>query len=126
MSISLPPDIKALMSTQITWEASTGPDGYGQWTYATPVSLTCWTEPHLIGRESGAIAHRKPDGTVVEPILDIYLDGDNPLVRRIKLWDRFTPTGIGNEGVALQALHVETMYGPPFDNRNPWLVIVML
>jgi hypothetical protein len=126
MTISLPPDIKALMTTSIVWEASGALDGYGQWTYGSPVTLTCWTEPHSGGQNFGVTAIRKPDGTVVEPILDVYLDGDDTNARLVKLWDRFTPTGIATEHAKLQAVHVETMYGPPFDNINPWLIIVML
>lgn len=127
MSISLPADIKQLMTTKIVWEsAKTGPDGYGQWTYGPALELKCWIEPHLIGKESGAIAHRRPDGTVVEPILDVYLDGDDHLARQVQLWDRFTPPGVATVGKPLQAVHVETMYGPPYDNRQPWLIIVML
>lgn len=116
------------MTTTVAWEAvlADGPDGYGQWAYAAPVDLTCWTEPHGIGVNSGQTAVRKPDGTVVDPDWDYYFDGDDPLARQIKLWDRFTPGGIGNEGKKLQALVVETMYGPPFDNTNPWLVVVSL
>jgi hypothetical protein len=126
MTISLPPDIKALMTGSITWEPSGALDGYGQWTYASPVTLTCWTEPHIGGLNAGVTAIRKPDGTVVEPQLDVYLDGDDDNARLVKLWDRFTPSGIGTEDAALQAVHVETMYGPNFDNVNPWLIIVML
>lgn len=127
MSISLPRDITALMTTLVTWEPiGAGPDGYGQWTYGPAQELTCWTEPHGQGINSGQTAVRSLDGTVVDPDWDYYFSGDDPLARKIKLWDRFTPGGIGTEAKSLQALIVETMYGPPFDNRNPWLIIVSL
>lgn len=127
MSISLPPDIAQLMTTVVTWESSgDGPDGHGQWTYGPAIDLTCWTEPHVGGENAGATAIRKPDGTVVEPQIDLYFNGDDPYARQIQLWDRFTSPIIAGGNKPLQALKVETMYGPPFDNQNPWLIVVLL
>lgn len=116
------------MTVTIPWEpvAAGGPDGYGEWTYGPAQNLRCWIEPHSGGQSFGETAIRRSDETVVEPIIDVYFDGDDPLARTIKLWDRFTPGVIASEGKALQAKHVETLYGPPFDNRRPWLIIVML
>jgi hypothetical protein len=125
VSISLPPDITALMTTVVTWEAiSSGPDGHGEWTYGPAIELQCWTEPHGVGVNSGQTAARTLDGTVVDPDMDFYFSGDNANARKIKLWDRFTPGGIASEAKTLQALIVETLYGPPFDNRRPWLIVV--
>lgn len=127
MTISLPPEIKELMTVSVTWEASGTIDGYGQWTYASPVTLVGWLEPHSDAISAGATAYRRADGTVVEPKYDLYLDGDNSNARAVKLWDRFTlPSVIGASADPLQAVHVETFAGPPFDNVNPWLVLVVL
>ncbi len=127
MTVSLPLDIKALMSVQVTYEKFQGFDQYAQPNnYATPVQVQCWIEPHGVGVNSGETALRTRDGTVVDPDLDLYFDGDNTVAQGFKLWDRFTPTGVANEGRNLQALAVETMYGPPFDNLNPWLIVVTI
>lgn len=133
MSVSLPPDIRALMTVKVQWEpihrgadGSVQPDGYGQWSYDASCPLTCWIEPHTGGLMFGASAYRRIDETVVEPKVDLYFDGDSGRARQIRLWDRFTVPGIGADDTPLQALHVETLYGPPFDNRRPWLIIVIL
>lgn len=115
------------MTVEVEWEPIlSGPDGYGQWQYGASCPLRCWIEPHIGGQAFGATAHRRVDETVVEPVVDLYFSGDDRRARKIKLWDRFTVPDIATEDSPLQAKHVETMYGPPFDNRRPWLIVVML
>src|SRR5258708_4138007 len=127
MTVSLPLDIKALMSVTVQWAAFQGFDQYAEpLAYATPVALQCWIQPHGSMINSGQTALRTRDGTVTDPDLDLYFDGDNAQVRTIRLWDLFTPAGVATEGRNLQALAVETLYGPPFDNLNPWLVVVSI
>lgn len=122
--VSLPDEIKELMTNQILWESFQGFDGYGQPEYAAGVELTCWIEPQGVGVNTGQTAERKPQETVTDPDFSLYFDGDDPNVRSIRLWDRFTPGGVGSEARTIQATAVETLYGPPFDNLNPWLVVV--
>jgi hypothetical protein len=70
---------------------------------------------------------RRADGTVVEPVLDLYFSGDDPNAENFKLYDRFTPHNIGLDGTQnLQAVWINTLYGPPFDNTNPWLIRITL
>lgn len=127
MAISLPPEILALMSVTVTWEKFQGFDEYAQPdAYAPAVDLTCWIEPHLASTATGETAVRNREGTIIDPDFDLYFDGDDAQARQIRLWDRFTVGGVGSEGRQLQALAVTPMYGPPFDNRNPWLIVVTL
>jgi hypothetical protein len=127
MAISLPPEIKELMTVTVTWEKFQGFDEYAQpKAYGPAVELRCWIEPHLSTTASGETVTRTRDGTVVDPDFDLYFDGDDTQAQQIRLWDRFTVGGVGSEGRQLQALAVSPMYGPPFDNRNPWLIVVAL
>ena len=48
------------------------------------------------------------------------------VAQEFRLWDRFTPAGVASEGRNLQALAVEPLYGPPFDNVNPWLIVISI
>ena len=123
---SCPPEIKQLMNTPVTWEGFLGFDGHAEPSYAPAMVLKCFLEEH--GMVSGGVeAFRGPDGTVVEPVLDLYFNGDDPNVRNFKMYDRFTPTSIGvDQTQKLQAVFIATFYGPPFDNRNPWVVRITL
>ena len=59
------------------------------------------------------------------PELSLFFDGDNATVRAFQYTDRFTLTGIpAASQVALQATNIVTYYGPNFDNKNPWLVVI--
>lgn len=125
-SLSLPREIWELMTIQVTWESFLGFDGHAEPSYAAPVQLTCWQEAHgLTG--GGLEAFRLADGTTVEPQWDLYFDGDQTNVQDIQLYDRFTPVGVGSDSTQrLQAVRVNTFYGPNWDNTNPWLIQVTL
>ena len=122
---ALPPEIHELMTVPVTWEKWTGFDGYGQPSYAAPVTLYCWLEK--AGMITGGYeAVRKPDGTSVDAEWDLFFDGSDSRVQGFALWDRFTVPSVGGESRSLQALFLSTNYGPPFDNQAPWLVQVTL
>lgn len=122
---SLPAEIKELMTLAVVWEKFEGFDGHAEPAYANPVELACWLEPH--GTDTvGVRVYRRQDGTTVEPQYTMYFTGDNPQVRGMSVYDRFTIPSIDAEDKPLEALNVSTFGGPPFDNRNPWLVAVTL
>lgn len=127
-TLSLPRDVFELMTVEVIWEAFQGFDGHVEPSYAAPVSLICWQEAHGVsGGAGGMEVFRHADGTVVEPRWDLYFDGDNSDVRSFQLYDRFTPSGVTSDSEQrLQAVMVNTLYGPNFDNTNPWLVLVTL
>lgn len=120
---SLPAEIRELMTVEVSWEKSTGKDGYGQHTYATAATLRCWWEPHA---STGVEATRDEHGTMIEPKYDMYFTGDDPRVRSIAVSDRFTIPAIDAATKPLQAIRVATVNGPPFDNSYPWMVVVSL
>ncbi len=130
MAQSLPAEIAEVMTVHnVLWESNQGIDGYGQQSYADPVEIDCWMEPAGLG--GGLEANRAPlggnsDQTDVEPQLELYFNGDDPRVRSFTLDDRFTPGGIGATGQKLKPKRISPLYGPPFDNKNPWLVVVGL
>lgn len=132
MSISCPPEIFELMTNTVVWESFQGFDGHAEPVYLPAVELTCWQESHgLTG--GGLEVFRYADGTQVEPQWDLFFNGDDPLARQIQLYDRFTTDGVasgvyfGTQGnLGLQAVRVNTLQGPPFDNKNPWLIQVTL
>ncbi len=65
--------------------------------------------------------------TVVEPKWNLLFSGDDPLARQFQLYDRFTSSGTAQgPEQSLQAVRIDTIYGPPFDDRFPWLIIVTL
>lgn len=124
---SCPPEIKAMMTVPVVWESWDGFDGHAEPSYAPAITLYCFQEAHGgPGRSGGLMAERDASITTVEPRWDLFFDPDQPNVRSIKLYDRFTPGGVGAEAQSLQAVRVNTFYGPPFDNRYPWLVVVSL
>lgn len=122
---SLPPQLAELMTVEVTWEASTGQDGYAKVSYAAPVTLTGWVEPY--GIAGGVEAIRRQDGTMVEPQYELYFDGDDARARGFTILDRFTlPETVDAQLRPLQAVRISTLAGPPFDNTDPWLVTVTL
>lgn len=128
---SLPIEIRELMTTTVSWESFQGFDGHVEPTYAPAIPLTCWQEAH--GSSTGGLeVFRRADGTVVEPAYDLYFSGDDQYARQIQLYDRFLVKAVGMIGAdtvnpqELQAIRVDTLLGPPFDDRNPWLIIVTL
>lgn len=126
-TLSLPRDIFELLSTTVSWERFLGFDGHAEPSYAAPVVLTCWMEPHATAGTAGAEAYRRADGTVVEPVYDLYFDGDDINAQLIELYDRFLVSAVALDSAQkLQATRVETRLGPNFDNTNPWLICVTL
>lgn len=122
---SLPPLLKELMTVEVTWEASTGQDGYGQSGYAAPVTLIGWVEPY--GLAGGVEATRRQDGSIVDIQYELYFTGDDIRARTFTILDRFTlPETVDAQQRPLQPVRVSTLAGPPFDNTNPWLVTVSL
>ncbi len=122
---ALPPDIAELLTTTCQWEHTTGMDGHGQPTYASPVTLKCWVE------QSGFVAGglesvRRPPNTAIDIEYDLYFDGSDTNVQQFTNTDRFTIAPIGILGRKIQTLFLETTLGPPFDNQAPWLVKVTL
>lgn len=122
-----------MMNIPVVWEGFDGWDGHAEPSYRPPVVKKCFLEEH--GMVTGGVeAIRLPNGTVVEPVLDLYFDGDDADVKGFRLYDRFTPQSIGinvaglfdPEPQSLQAVWIATFYGPPFDNRNAWVVRVTL
>ncbi len=125
---SLPAEIAEIMTiTTVGYEKSTGVDGYGQSTYAALVDVTCWMENHIPG---GTQAWRAPiQGEALvnttEAQYDLYFDGQNTVAQGFSMEDRFTVPGYP-AGLPVKPDYINTMFGPPFDNTNPWLVIVSL
>lgn len=126
MTFSCPAEIAEVMSQEVMWESFLGFDGHAEPTYAPAIPLKCWIEAHGAMADTGGLsAHRTVDKTVVEPTWDIYFSGDDEDAREIKVYDRFTPPGVGTDDAQkLQANRVNTLYGPPFDNRYPTLIMV--
>ena len=113
-----------MMTVPVVWESWQDFDGHAEPVYGPEITLYCFQEGHT---GTGLNAIRNANGTVVEPTWDLYFNPDDPQVRSIKLYDRFTPGGVGTDAAQqLQAVRVNTFYGPPFDNRFPWLVVVTL
>ncbi len=127
---SLPFAIKELLSnTTVLWEQAGAVDVFGQPSYAAPVEIDCWMEPEGLGTSAGVLDSRAGvSGTILEqtrrPEVSLFFDGDDANVRSFKLTDRFTPATTAAAGVAMMPTTIQTMYGPPFDNVNPWLVHV--
>lgn len=128
MPASLPAEIRELLTTTVQWESFQGFDGHAEPSYAPAIALVCWQEAHGTSSASGGLqVFRRADGTVVEPSWDLYFSGDDPRARQIQVYDRFFPGGIGTDPAQkLQAVRVNTLLGPPFDDRNPWLIQVTL
>jgi hypothetical protein len=113
------------MTVSCSWERSTGPDGYGQPVYASPVTLKCWIEQS--GFVAGGLeAVRRPPNTAVDIEFDLYFNGSDTNVQSFTVLDRFSIPTVGIEGRKPQALFLATDFGPPFDNQAPWLVKVTL
>lgn len=122
---SLPPQLAELMTVDVTWEAAGSQDGYGQPSYAAPVTLVGWVEPY--GLAGGVEATRRQDGTIVEPQYELYFTGDDARARAFTILDRFTlPVTVDAQQRPLQPVRIGTLAAPPFDRVNPWLVTVTL
>lgn len=123
---SCPPEIKQIMIDPVVWEPFLGFDGHAEPSYGPALTLYCFQEAFgTMSADGGIAAIRGPNGTVVVPYWDLFFDGDNEDAREFQLYDRFTPAGIGSSPAQqLQAIRINTMFGPPFDSKRPWLVVV--
>lgn len=119
---SLPPEIAELMTVTISWEAATGTDGYGQSSFATPVSKLCWLEQRSY--MEGFEMNRSQDEWPIVPTVYMYFDGDDSDARGFTFDDRFT---ISNYAVPqrLQPSQIIPFFGPNFDNTTPWIIAVI-
>ena len=114
------------MTKTVGWEGFIKFDGHAEPSYNPLITLSCWIEEYSVS-QGGMVAMRRADGTVVEPQFHMYFNGDNPYVRTFTLYDRFTTYVVADTvEQVLQPVRINTMYGPPFDNRNPWMVEVAL
>lgn len=115
------------MTATVTWEKFVQFDGHAEPAYDAAVSLKAFVEPIGLSMPLGSEAIRKPDGTIADPKYLLLFDGDDANARAFSLYDRFTlPTIVGSSTIALQPLRIATMFGPPFDNQHPWLIVVTL
>jgi hypothetical protein len=118
-----------MYNTSCLWEQAGALDVFGQPSYATPLEIDCWMEPEGAGSNAGMQDSRANiSRTILEqtrrPELSLYFDGDDANVRSFKLTDRFTPPTTAGAGIAMMPTVIETMYGPNFDNLNPWTIRV--
>lgn len=126
MPFSCPPEIRQLMYTPVTWEKFLGFDGHAEPLYAPGVELLCYREAHGL-LSGGENVFRDPDHTTSDPQWDLFFSGDDPSAREFSLYDRFTPGGQGSSSAITEQVEIiNTGVGPPFDNRNPWLIIVSI
>jgi hypothetical protein len=123
---STPPEILELMTKKVGWESFLGFDGHAEPSYAPLLMVVCWQEEYSV-MSGGMTVFRRADGSVVEPQWHLYFAGDDPNARKMQLYDRFTTFAVGDSPEqVLQAVRINTMYGPPFDNKNPWAIEVAL
>ena len=121
---SCPVQIAELLTTTVFWESFLGFDGHAEPRYAVGATLSCWQEEGHGFAQRGVHAVRNATDTTSKPDWDLYFSGDDANARTIKLYDRFTMQGVGATNLPLQAFAIDTVYGPPFDNVHPWLIIV--
>jgi hypothetical protein len=127
---SLPfPLVELMTNVTVLWEQSGAVDVFGQPSYAAPVEINCWMEPEGLGTDVGATVSRANfDQTILQqtrrPEVTMYFDGDDARAQSFVLTDRFTPPTTGLLEIKLMPTTIVTLYGPNFDNFNPWLVSV--
>lgn len=123
-SASCPVEVAELMHLTVFWESFLGFDGHAEPSYATGITLDCWQEEGHGFAQRGVHAVRNATDTTSKPDFDLYFSGDDANARQIKLYDRFTPDGVGAENMPLQPFAIDTVNGPNFDSVHPWLIIV--
>ena len=123
-SFSTPPEIGELLVTSCTWQKWLGWDGHGEAQYDTAVTLKCFQEAHSM-LQTGLEAHRVAEMTFTNLNFDLYFSGDDVNAEQFSLYDKFTLQGVGNSSqIIQQPVSINTVYGPPYDNQNPWLIVV--
>jgi hypothetical protein len=121
---STPPEISEMMKTTCTWEQFIGFDGHGEPSYEPGLELKCHQEAHSL-MQTGLSGHRQAELTTAYPDFELYFAGDDLNAQSFSLYDRFTPHGVAtSSSIRLQPNNINTVYGPPYDNTNPWLIIV--
>jgi hypothetical protein len=113
-----------MMTARVKWESWQGFDGHGEPIYAPAQILRCYREAHGM-MQGGVEAIRKADETTGDPDFDLFFSGDDCKAEQFTLWDRLTMiNAVGDEGFSEQPTSINTLIGPPFDNANPWLIVV--
>ena len=121
---SCPPEIKAMMTVSVLWEQFIGFDGHAEPSYAPGIELKCFREAHSL-IQTGNEALRTATNTTATPDYDLYFACDNSYAQEFSLYDRFTVGGVGvDDAVTQQPFAINTVVGPPFDNRYPWMIVV--
>jgi hypothetical protein len=122
---SCPPAISRMMTARVKWESFQGFDGHGEPTYAPAQILSCYREAHGM-MQGGLEAIRKADETTADPDWDLFFSGDDVKAEQFTLWDRLTQINAVGDPVGFpeQPSSINTLIGPPFDNANPWLIVV--
>lgn len=126
--MALDPNIKALMTTDVSWERKTGVDKHGQDVWAAAVTLKCLVDGG-VGTGSGGRMIQRRDGTDYLSTQSLWFDANDANVQLFQLGDRFTAVGIGG-GMAKEAQGITAFYGigPSLGdpNMDPWAVEVAL
>lgn len=119
--MALDPNLAALLTVSVDWQAKTGLDKNGQDTWGAAVTLKCYPS-------FGARQIQNRDGTIYTSAVTLLFDASNAHVQTFKLGDKFTAPGIAG-GQAQEAREIETSYSPgPSLNEamSQWLVEVVL
>lgn len=119
--MALDPNISALLTVDVDWQAKSGLGDRGQDTHAAAVTLQCY--PAYGGEQI-----QSREGVVYTSVATLYFDGNNAHVQTFQLGDLFTSPGIAG-GQTLEAKRIEPTYSPgPALNETmgQWLVEVTL
>lgn len=120
---STPPEIAELLVSTCGWEQWLGFDGHAEPQYAPRITLKCFQEAHSM-LQTGLEANRQAEITASDPDFDLYFAGDDPSAQKFQLYDRFICGGVADSPLfTLQPTSINTVFGP-FDNKNPWLIVV--
>jgi hypothetical protein len=119
--VALDSNLAALLTVDVQWQGKTGNDGYGQDTWAAPVTLKCYPA-------YGAAQVQRGDGTVYVSDQSLSFDASDTHVQTFQLGDRFTSVGIAG-GQTMEAVAIEPNYSPGPSLNAPmtaWIVEVRL
>ncbi len=119
--MTLDPNIAALLVVDVSWQAKTGVDDYGNDQWADPITLSCYPT-------YGARQIQRADGTVYVSQQSLTFDASDDNVQAFQLGDRFTSVGIAG-GQTMEAQEIAPVYSPGPGLGEPmtaWLVEVFL
>ena len=119
--MALDSNLAALLTVDVSWQAKTGNDGYGQDTWDAAVTLKCYPA-------YGATQVQKTDGSVYTSDQSLYFDANDANVQTFQLGDKFTSPGIAG-GMTMEAVAIEANYSPGPSLNAPmvaWIVEVRL